>query len=714
MIKDRMLVIQEPLLKLSSSLEEILGIFAQHNYRSLPVQDSEGKYIGVIDIKEILSQFKSLKVEDNIIGLIKPVVAVSEEDSMEIMYNPAGDIVPIVNSGNNLVGFVTVRDIVDYNNDFYKSIAEQYMKVIGSAYNGILAINNEGIVFVYNPAAERIIGRCSNDVLGKHISVLDPAMGLLETLVSGSSALGVKLVLNGKSIMSNRTPLMYQGHSVGAMGVFQDMTEVEKLTEDLDKYKAMVRQLDGIIESSYDGLYICDNKGLVNKVNTAWERICGYSRENIIGRTAYELIEHGIYNKSAAVKALESKRTSTVMLEMTAGPKKNQKIMATGTPIIDDAGEVQQVVVNVRDITELVDLKKQLDETIELSKHYEKQLEEIRLQQLKIDDLIAQSPAMQRILDLVIRLSQVESTVLITGESGVGKEVIAKKIHGLSKRQNMSLIKINCGAIPENLLESELFGYEGGSFTGAKKEGKPGLFELASGGTLFLDEIGELPLSLQVKLLRAVQEREINRVGGLKPIPVDVRIIAATNKDLASMVVKGTFREDLFYRLNVVSISIPPLRRRKEDIPPLLHSVLSKFNDKYNQDKKLTESVVDKLLSYEWPGNIRELENLIERLVVLINEPLIQLKHLPDFMQDLERKRQTITVNGVVPLKQAIEDMESQLIEIAIKEHGSTRKVAKILEVNQSTIVRKIRYYNIGKMNVEPHQDDVWVHHLRI
>jgi transcriptional regulator with PAS, ATPase and Fis domain len=398
------------------------------------------------------------------------------------------------------------------------------------------------------------------------------------------------------------------------------------------------------------------------------------------------------------------------MLEMTSGPKASQKIMATGTPVFDENGDIEQVVVNVRDITELENLKKQLDDI----RHYASELQEMHIQQFKMDDIVAQSPAMQRILELVTRVSRVESTVLITGESGVGKEVIAKKIHLLSKRQNKPLIKINCGAIPENLLESELFGYEGGAFTGARKEGKPGMFELASEGTLFLDEIGELPLNLQVKLLRAIQEKEIIRVGGLKAIPVDVRIIAATNKDLASMVRKGTFREDLFYRLNVVNINIPPLRQRREDIIPLLFEVLKKFNAKYGLDKKLTGPVVERLLQYDWPGNVRELENLVERLVVLVNEPHVQVMHLPEFLQENRAKSKAITVNGIVPLKTAIEDVEAQLIEHALKEHRTTRKVAQLLEVNQSTIVRKIKYYNICREDAQENQNEVWVHQIRI
>lgn len=450
---------------------------------------------------------------------------------------------PIVNQENILLGFITQKEFADAVRDRLKKGAEQFSQVLTSSYNGIIAINKEGNIFVFNPAAERILGVNSAEYLGKHISYIDPAMGLLETLEKGTVSFGIRTKIMGRSILSNRSPLIHNGENVGAMGIFIDISEFEKLANELKIDKALALELNAIFESSYDGLYTCDKDGRVLRVNSAWERISGFPRDYVIGKTAYELVAEGFYSKSAAVEAIRTKETCTVMLEVTAGPKKGQKVMATSTPILNELGEVEQVVVNVRDITEIENLKERLEATMELSKRYASELEEMRLQQeVKTDDLAAQSPAMQRVLELTSRVSKVESTVLITGESGVGKEVISIRIHLLSKRKDCSFIRINCGAIPENLLESELFGYEGGAFTGAKKEGKPGMFELASGGTFLLDEIGELPLSLQVKLLRVIQEKEIVRVGGIKPIPIDVRIIATTNRDLNEMVNQGLFR----------------------------------------------------------------------------------------------------------------------------------------------------------------------------
>lgn len=707
-------IVKEPFLYGDDTVDTAISIFRKTPYSTLPVTDRQGKYLGLLTIKDIIAVDEKSKTQQilsrcNYIAPLKNI-----EEAPDLLNKGHLCITPVVDCDNNFLGYFSRKQLIDNICEKYKEIGEQFCQVVDSSYNGIVAINEKGNIIVFNPSAERILGIKRTECLGKHISALDPSMGLLETLEKGTVTSGIKTCLNERSILTNRTPLLHNNRIVGAMGIFTDISELEKLANEVKVDKALVRELNAILESSYDGLYICDRYGRVTRVNTAWERICGFSREEIVGNTAYQLVADGYYSKSAATEAIRTKKTCTVMLEMTAGPKKGQKIMATSTPIFDDQGEIEQVVVNVRDITEIQELKNQLEASMELSKKYASELEEIRRQQLKIDDMVAQSPAMQRILELVVRVAQVDSTVLITGQSGVGKEVVAKKIHSLSKRQNKSLIKINCGAIPENLLESELFGYEGGAFTGAKKEGKPGMIELASGGTLFLDEIGELPFSLQVKLLRTLQDREIYHVGGIKPIPVDVRIIAATNKDLAGMVRRGAFREDLFYRLNVLNIRIPPLRERLEDLPPLLHSILLKYNKKYNQKKKLAQEVVNILLNYEWPGNIREVENLIERLVVMTQEDVIEVRHLPESLQGISNSNNNVNIMKVIPLKKAVEELELRLLELALKECGSTRKIAKILGINQSTVVRKLQHYRIGKADAGEHHDEVWVHHLRV
>jgi transcriptional regulator with PAS, ATPase and Fis domain len=311
-------------------------------------------------------------------------------------------------------------------------------------------------------------------------------------------------------------------------------------------------------------------------------------------------------------------------------------------------------------------------------------------------DFVAGSAEMQQVIELAMRVARTDSTILVRGESGVGKEVLTRIIHRNSTRKNKSLMKINCAAIPENLLESELFGYEPGAFTGATKKGKVGLIELANQGTLFLDEIGEMPLTLQAKLLQVIQERTFYRVDGTKAIAVDIRIITATNRELEKLVEEKKFREDLFYRLNVIPITIPPLRERKGDIVPLVGRFLDKFNKKYQMDKKISNDAFGYLLRYRWPGNIRELENMVEQLVVITPVDLIEPQHLPGYIHNLPNpidKHDKVTVPGVVSLSEAMEEVEKQLFLSAYEHCKNTYQTAKILGVSQPTVVRKLKKY---------------------
>ncbi len=457
-------------------------------------------------------------------------------------------------------------------------------------------------------------------------------------------------------------------------------------------------ELEDVLEASHDGLFITDGVGNVLMVNSAWERICGIHRDFVVGKDAQEMVGGRFYTQSAALTALNARKKTTIMLEMTKGDKIGQKIMATGIPIWGENGEIRRVVVNVRDITEILYLKDLLEKTQQLNEIYAAELEQMRFQQItRSVDVIARSPETRRVLEMAARVAKVDSTVLITGESGSGKEVIANAIHRLGHRAEGPMIKINCGAIPENLLESELFGYDSGAFTGARKQGKPGMFELAEKGTLFLDEVGDISLNLQVKLLRALQDHEVMRVGGIKAIPVDARIVAATNRDLKEMVSMGTFREDLYYRLNVVSIEIPPLRERKEDIPLLVLHFVEKINKKYQFNKRFSSMVVDQFLTYSWPGNIRELENVIERMLVMNDADEIQVSHLPTYISNpmlpIEGR---LLLHTNLPLQKAVEQVERHFLEEALKRYGSTRKAAAALKVDQSTVVRKLKKYHIS------------------
>lgn len=366
-------------------------------------------------------------------------------------------------------------------------------------------------------------------------------------------------------------------------------------------------------------------------------------------------------------------------------------------PVFDKDGNIKRIVVNSRDISEIYSLNQQLQEAKAMEKCYSQSLQMYEQSQETLDHLVIYSNKMQNVFYTAKKLSNFDTSVLITGESGVGKEEVARYIHTHSLRGEKPFVAVNCGAIPENLLESELFGYENGAFTGALRGGKPGLFESASGGTLMLDEIGEMPLPLQVKLLRVLERREVVRIGGSRPIPVDVRLISATNAGLADMVQQGAFREDLYYRLNVICISVPPLRERPEDIPPLSLKFIHTFNTQYGANKRLTYAVLQEFQKHSWPGNVRELKNTIENMFVLSGREYLQVNDIPWRRQEYGKApfHPGSLEERPVSLEEALAQYERQLLVEACGKCSSTRQIAAELGINQSTVVRKLKKYGI-------------------
>ncbi|GAA0181270.1 hypothetical protein SH2C18_38250 [Clostridium sediminicola] len=447
-------------------------------------------------------------------------------------------------------------------------------------------------------------------------------------------------------------------------------------------------------ESSYDGVFITDGEGLVLYTNYANEKISGYTKDDVIGKNIENLAKEQWFSHSVTLEVLISKKRETVLC---TNYKTNKQVIVTGNPIFSNNGEIKYVFNNIRDVTDLITQKKLLEEKEKFIDHQNHELEHLRSLQFKMKKkFVINSDKMKKAFQLAQHVAKFDSTVLILGESGAGKEGIAETIVKSSNRRNNPFIKINCGAIPENLLESELFGYEKGAFTGANPKGKMGKFEIAQTGTIFLDEVAELPLNLQVKLLRALQEREIVRVGGSDSIKLDVRIIAATNKSITDMIDSNTFREDLYYRLNVVSITVPPLRERVEDIEPLVNHFLQRFNNKYDLTKSISNEVIEILRKYDWPGNVRELENITESLIILSQNQIITKEDLPAKLTNNTKKTNSIVeIKEIIPLKEAESSLEKKLIKKAMAKYGSTRKAAEALQVDQSTIVRKIKKFNI-------------------
>jgi PAS domain S-box-containing protein len=487
---------------------------------------------------------------------------------------------------------------------------------------------------------------------------------------------------------------IFSANSILKQGISNESEKINELkkrlncTDECSDERLNCSELDAVIESSFDGIYITDGKANTLKINKSYEKITGLQRKDMINRNMYELEKEGYISKSATLMVLKNRRSNTIEQEFSTG----KKVLVSSNPIFDDNGNITMVVTNVRDITELYELQEELAKNMKLTEKYYSEIEAMRIQYLNLSDIIAKDKTMLDLLEVAKRVANVDTTVLILGETGVGKEEIAKFIYQNSMRRSKNFIKINCGAIPQNLIESELFGYVKGAFTGANKEGKMGLFEVADGGTVFLDEIGELPLDIQVKLLNVLQEGEVERVGAVKPIKIDVRVLAATNRNLEDMTKDKTFRADLYYRLNVVPLTVPPLRERREDIIPLIQHFMSQLNKKYNFDKTFTIEAVNTLYNYNWPGNVRELKNIVERVIVMSSSDKI-------FENDLPIKNLAINIEkssdceDICNLKEAVGRVEAKLISKAFDSAGNVRDAAKMLGIDASTFVRKRKRY---------------------
>jgi PAS domain S-box-containing protein len=458
------------------------------------------------------------------------------------------------------------------------------------------------------------------------------------------------------------------------------------------RYQELTRVQDAIIDSLSDGLWICDGEANVLRINPASERLNSIEAARVVGRNMRDLVAEGVFDRSATLEVIRT-RAPVDMLQSRQG----RKLVLTGTPVFDEGGRLIRVVVYERDITELDALHQQLEQQEAIRDGFRHQMLEMQLEEVESRRVIAKSPCMQKALRQAIKVSAVDSTVLILGESGVGKGLIADLIHKYSSRVGKPLVKINCGAIPESLVEAELFGYDKGAFTGAQAKGKPGYFELADGGILFLDEIAELPLSSQVKLLRFLEDGRVMRVGGTHSRKLDVRMLAATHRDLQAMVDHGAFRLDLFYRLSVIPLHVPPLRERTECILPMLLHYVDRFGERLGVRRRFSRAASEALLAYPWPGNVRELMNLCERLVVMSEAELIDLSDLPRDI--VGRSGKAGSAPGDWPeeftLSQAVESTERAMLLAARERHGNQTSMARALGIDQSTVARKMKKYGI-------------------
>ena len=445
-----------------------------------------------------------------------------------------------------------------------------------------------------------------------------------------------------------------------------------------------------ILDTISDGVFISDAMGTTLYVNQMYADLVGVPARDLRGKNVRDLVSEGFFDLALNPEVVRTGKPATYMQKL----KDGKNVVISGSPVFDDKGRVCLVGTFVRDETRLAELNEQTGEQRKLIKEINDKLAFVAQSQGRDLEPVFSSSAMQSVAMELKRYASTDATVLIMGETGVGKDVFARLTHRWSRRKDKILLKVDCGGISETLTESEIFGYVPGAFTGASSKGKPGYFEIADGSTIFLDEVGELPLSMQTRLLRVLQDNEIVRVGSSQPRKVDVRIIAATNRNLEECVEAGTFRRDLFYRLNVGTVRIPPLRERPEDVRVLAELFLRQYTTKYRKKLAFMDITLDMLAQYRWPGNVRELQNLVHSLVITRQGPRISPRDLPSNISGLHDEsggHLDAVLMQARPLREIIADMERDFLRRAIEVHGSVRRVSELFQVNRSTIFRKLQ-----------------------
>lgn len=546
---------------------------------------------------------------------------------------------------------------------------------------GIVVIDTNSSITTINNYALKILNKSYDEVVGKNVRDIIPTTDLPNVISSKLKQFGQIQDINGHTLMTNRSPIMNEDNVIGAIGVFQDVSEIVGMQE-------LNERLKRILETSHDSICFVNEKRIITYINPSYEKTFSVNMLSLVGKDLNDISPNGL-----RMKVFNSKEK----LENVICQKEGIDIISNIDPLFID-GEFKGVISSSKAVSEIKHLLSKLEKSEEELKYYKEELLRQNKQYESFKEIIGTNSALKDVLNMCKKSSKTTSNVLIRGESGTGKELIAKAIHFNSDRRDKPFVRVNCAAIPENLLESELFGYEKGAFTGAIKN-KPGKFALANGGTIFLDEIGDMPIHMQVKLLRVIQEKEVEPVGGIAPFKVDVRIIAATHRDLESMIDEKTFRADLYYRLNVLSITLPPLRERKDDIGHLTNHFILKLSQELNKYVSgINNAALSMLEAYHWPGNIRELQNVIERAINLCEGSIISCDDLPYYIQNASSTEDKLinSVNGeVLPF----EAYEKQIIELAMKTHGSFNKAGKALGLTHRTVSLKCKKYGIDYLN---------------
>ena len=676
------------------TLQDALRLFGETKADGLPVVDGRGKVVGILT----RSHFHRALLRGCGLGeavdfhMSTGVVAIGADASVDTVLDQVRKVrvgqVVVCEPDGRPVGMITKVDAIRLllrETDF---LTGELLGVLEAMQAGVVAVDREGRTTLVNAAAAGMLEQTREQLVGRPAPEVLPGIPLLEVVAKGEMVLGQPFqLLSGRRVVVNTTPVKLGDQVVGAIAVLEDMTQLETVAQELDSTRRLQETLQTVLDIAYDGLVVADEQGTVIMVNQAMADFLGKEKEEILGRPCAEVLDDSRLYDVLRGGPPEHGQVQTI---------KGKRLVVSRLPIVREGrvvGAVEKIL--FRNLEELRRLARRLDLLEGKVAYYQGELDRVGGARWTLDDIVSQSPSMARVKAEAERVAQGSATVLILGESGTGKELLAHAIHNLSLRRQGPFVKVNCAAVPEDLLESEFFGYAEGAFTGARKGGKPGKFELATGGTIFLDEVGDMSPALQAKILHVLQDREIVRVGGTRPLPVDVRVIAASNRDLKAMVGQGRFREDLYYRLNVVCLYIPPLRERPEDILPLARHFLAKYGRLAGSGPRdISPAAARAMQEYPWPGNVRELENAVERAINMETGPVLEVAHLPEavFSRTAPDGRAATTAPAEPVIRRLMQEAEYQAIAKALERTGGNKAAAaRLLGLSRSRLYEKMK-----------------------
>ncbi|MCM2534281.1 sigma 54-interacting transcriptional regulator [Neobacillus pocheonensis] len=702
---------------IQNSILDGLKVFSIMKSEIMPIVNNEGVLIGILSRNRLI---KALADGYQLTDPIKPLVnyqpvymypEYSSDKAYRLSFQHKIGHAPVVNNQMQPVGMLSTSQTIYSYEKTNRLLQSQLRLLFDNLHFGLFAINTEMQIIEINPLAKKILN--IPDKFNYHLSELSQYNELIEIIqsiiIDKKVSMKKKLNINGYSIFINSYPIIDQQKLIGAMVIMDDLTNLEEIIRELRFSREWEEKLRSVVELAYDGLILVNNKGDITMVNKGFCELFSVDEKQLIGKSIL---------KEFPELRIEDTLKMEVRVNSVAKIINERQCLITILPIkIKDQLVGAICKITFRGLKQLQDALNKVNKLEEKVNYYQKELNQIKSSKYSFADIIGESERILKVKKEAFAAAQSRSTVLLLGESGTGKELFAHGIHTASAQTGL-LIQVNCAAIPGELLESEFFGYAEGAFTGAKKGGKKGKFELAKNGTIFLDEIGDMPMQLQTKLLRVLQEKEFEPIGSHTTIRLDTKVIAATNKNLKELIREGKFREDLYYRLDILQLEIPPLRERIEDIPDIVESIIERLNHSGFYLKGIDHSALSAMLNYTWPGNIRELQNVLERAANLTTDGYINMKNLPDYLvkyQDgkveyldsFKEGKYVITESSLpenvheesshsLQYREKLNDKERELIISALEQaNGNKAKASRILGISRPWLYAKIKKYNL-------------------